>query len=74
MAATSLNKTTAAIIAGTLCILIGNVLNHADIASIPDGWSRWLIEALKQSDSMSEVQTLVTTLIVYFTRNQTANS
>ncbi len=74
MPVATLNKATASILAGAICVLMGNVLNHVDLTIIPDGWGRWLVAALKQSDSMTEVQTIITTAVVYFTRNQTANS
>lgn len=60
-----ISKTVAALAAGAVCTLIGNVINHID----PDaftGWALWLVLASKQSDSMSAVQTLITTSLVYF--------
>ncbi len=66
-------KTMAALLAGAVCVVVGNVLNHVDLSAFPNGWSLWTFSALKQSDSMSAMQTIVTTAIVYFAPHGGAN-
>ncbi len=73
-AAPGMNKTVAALLAGAVCAIIGNVLNHAELSMIPDGWGRWLIAALKQSDTMSDIQTILTSILVYFVPQATGDS
>lgn len=60
------NKAVAAGLAGAACTVAANILNHVDPTAL-HGWMLWTVEGLRMSDSMSAVQMILVTALVYFT-------